>query len=108
MPAHFADLSEGRRRLLRLMREVHFGVIEDLEIRGGEPVFSPAPRVVREIKFGGENDPRPEAAVKDLTAKTQVTELFDSLTAIGDGTIGRLEVKHGIPFRMMLEALSRA
>jgi len=108
MPAQIATMSEGRRRLLRLMRELHFGVIEDLEIRGGEPVFSPAPRVVREIKFGGENDPRPEAAARDLAARTQVTELFDSLTAIGDGTIGRLEVKHGIPFRMMLEALSRA
>jgi hypothetical protein len=61
---------------------------------------------VREIKFGGENDPRPAAT--DLAAKIQVTELLDSLAAIGDGTIGRLEVKHGIPFRMRLEALSCA
>jgi len=108
MPAQIAGLSEGRRRLLRLMRELHFGSIEELEIRGGEPVFDPAPRVVREIKFGGEVDPRPGAAAKELAAKTQVTELLDSLTTIGDGTIGRLEVKHGIPFRMRLEALSRA
>jgi hypothetical protein len=108
MPAQIAELSDGRRRLLRLMRELHFGSIEELEIRGGEPIFDPAPRVVREIKFGGENDPRPEAAATDLAAKTQVTELLDSLTAIGDGTIGRLEVKHGIPFRMRLEALSCA
>lgn len=108
MPAQFADLSEGRRRLLRLMRELHFGSIEGLEIRGGEPVFDPAPRVVREIKFGGENEPRTDAATRQLAAKAQVTELLDSLTAIGNGTIGHLEVKHGIPFRMRLEALACA
>jgi len=105
--APVAHLSEGRRRLLRLMRELHFGSIEDLEVRDGEPVFEPAPRVVREIKFGSEKDPTPQTAARDLTAKIQVTELFDSLTSIGDGTIGRLEVKHGIPFRMTMEALPR-
>jgi hypothetical protein len=106
MPARVADLSEGRRRLLRLMQEIHFGSIEELEIRGGEPVFHPSPRVVREIKFGGDNSPRPETAAKDCAVKPQVAELLDSLTRIRDGTIGRLEVQHGIPFRMKLEDLT--
>jgi hypothetical protein len=105
MPARIVDLSEGRRRLLRLMQEIHFGSIEELEIRGGEPVFNPPPRVVREIMFGGENGPRPETAIKDFAVKVQVAELLDSLTRIGDGSIERLEVKHGIPFRMKLEDL---
>lgn len=48
------NLSDGRRRLLRLMQDINFGAIEELEIRGGEPMFSPPPRVVREIKFGGD------------------------------------------------------
>ena len=53
-----ASLSEARRRLIRLMQNINFGAIGDLEVRGGEPMFSPPPRVVREIKFGGENGPR--------------------------------------------------
>jgi len=105
VPPRLADLSESRRRLLRLMQEIHFGSIEDLEIRGGEPVFDPPPRVIREIKFGGDRSPRLQTTAKDFAAKPQVAELLDSLTRIRDGTIGRLEVQHGIPFRMKLEDL---
>lgn len=102
------NLSEGRRRLLRLMQDINFGAIEELEIRGGEPMFSPPPRVVREIKFGGENGPRSEVALTDFAVKSSVTELLHSLTKIGDGTVERLEVKHGVPFRMKLEEPLRA
>ena len=102
------NLSDGRRRLLRLMQDINFGAIEELEIRGGEPMFNPPPRVVREIKFGGENGPRPEAGSPDFALKSSVAELMHSLTQIGDGTIERLEVKHGVPFRMKVEEPMRA
>jgi hypothetical protein len=105
MPARIVDLSEGRGRLLRLMQEIHFGSIEELEIRGGEPIFNPPPRVVREIKFGGDNRFRPETAINDFAVKLQVAELLNLLTRIGDGSIERLEVQHRIPFRMKLEDL---
>jgi hypothetical protein len=47
------------------MQRLNFGRIENLHVRGGEPVFDPAPRVSKKLKIGGENDPRPEAACED-------------------------------------------
>lgn len=87
---------------MRLMQTVNFGAIEDLEIRHGEPVFSPPPRVVREIKLGGENGPRQELALSKFLLKRPVAEMLDLLTQVGDGTIERLEVQRGVPFRVTI------
>lgn len=95
-----STLSPARRRLLELMQELGFGHIENLVVRGGQPVFHPEPRVVYEVKFGGENGPRPERAAADFRLKTQHLELFEQLDALGDATIEKLEVKHGLPFRL--------
>ena len=60
------SLTAPRRRLVELMQQINFGRIEGLTLRGGEPVFDPAPRIVREVKFGGENGPRPERDSSDF------------------------------------------
>lgn len=100
IPMSKAALSPARRRLVELLQHVNFGRIEDLNVFEGEPVFDPPPRVMREIKFGGDNGPRAEAAAIDFALKSQVVELLQCLDRIGDGTIDVLEVKHGLPFRM--------
>ncbi len=98
-----ATLTSARRRLLEVMQFVNFGRIENLVVRGGEPSLVPLPRIVREVKFGGDNGPRPEAAAGDFKLKAQVVELFRELERLGDGTVEVLEVKHGLPFRLLLE-----
>jgi len=55
------------------------------------------------VKFCAENGPRPEAEKEDFALKAHVRELFDHMEAMGDGVIGCIEVKHGLPFRMILE-----
>ena len=102
-PMTKASLSAPRRRLLETMQRLNFGRIEDLEIRGGDPVFSPAPRLVQDIKLGGENGPRPELANADFVLKTQVAEFFDHLSRLGDGSVESIEVKHGLPFKLVME-----
>jgi len=102
------SLSGPRRGLLTLMQGLNFGRIEGLVVRSGEPVLDPAPRVVREVKFGAENGPRSELGAKDFTLKSQVVELFEHFDRLGDGTLERLEVKHGLPFRMIVEEQARA
>jgi hypothetical protein len=97
-----AALSPARRRLVELLQQLNFGRVEGLSVLDGDPVFDPPPRVVREVKFGGENGPRPEAAAPDFPLKSQVVELFRHFDEIGDGTIDVLEVKHGLPFRMVV------
>lgn len=98
-----ASLPPDRRRLLKQMQHINFGRIEGLVIANGQPVLDPPPRIVREIKFGGENGPRPEAAIEDFALKAQVVALFHSFDELGDGVIKVLEVKHGLPFRMAME-----
>ena len=49
-PTAFHDLSPDRARLVRLFQMINFGRIEELEIRNGEPRFSPT---VRARNHGG-------------------------------------------------------
>jgi hypothetical protein len=102
------SLSESKKHLLELMQELNFGRIEGLAVCNGDPVFEPSPRIIREFKFGGENGPRRESRIKDFALKTQVVELFEQLTTLGDGTVESLEIKHGLPFRMNLVEVVQA
>lgn len=77
-----------------------------LVIRQGEPVLDPPPKVVRDVKFGAENGPRPESDLNDFVLKAQVRDLFAQFDVMGNGTIRCLEVKHGLPFRMQVEEVS--
>jgi hypothetical protein len=84
------------------MQQLLFGRIENLVIRRGQPVFDPPPTVIREHKFGGENGPHPKLGADDFLLKEQVVDLFRQLDTLGDGVITVLEVKHGLPFRMLV------
>jgi len=97
-----SSLSPQRQHLLKVLQRINFGRIEALAFRSGEPVFSPTPRLHREIKFAGENGPRPELAAADFLLKQQVVELFDYFDQQRDGVVDVLEVKHGLPFRMIV------
>jgi len=97
------DLPPAGARLVELMQGINYGHIDGLAVRCGGPVLDPPPHVVREVKFGGENGPRPEAAKEDFALKAQVRDLFAQLEALGDGVIRCLEVKHGLPFKMTIE-----
>src|SRR5262249_60047132 len=81
------SLSEARRQLLELIQWVGFGRIENLCVRGGEPVLEPAPAFVREHKFGGENDPHPGLTATDFLLKAQVVDLFRQFDLIAAGLI---------------------
>ncbi len=95
--------SDSRQLLIRLMQQLNFGRIEGLAVRGGRPVFDPPPRIIREVKFGAENGPRPEAGRADFALKAQVRELFAQLEELGDGVVRCIEIQRGLPFRMIVE-----
>ena len=98
-----SSLTPSQQKLLAEMQRINFGRIFDLSVRDGQPVMDPPPRVVREIKFGGDNGPRPEAAKTDFTLKAQVRDLFAQLEALGNGVIPCIEIQRGLPFRMTVE-----
>jgi hypothetical protein len=96
-------LPAPHRRLIELMQRLNHGRIESLAIRNGGPAFDPPPRVVQDIKLGGENGPRPELQRDDFELRSQVTELFEHLARLGNGVVTVLEVKHGLPFKLVIE-----
>lgn len=102
-PRSKSDLSPNGSRLVELMQDINFGRIEGLVVEDGQPKFGPRLRVVREVKFGGENGPRPELGANDFLLKQQVIDLFPFFAELQNGVIECLEIKHGLPFRMAVE-----
>ena len=98
-----STLSPARAHAVTMMQSLGFGTIYGLHVRNAEPIFTPPPRVVREIKFGGDNGPHAMTTAEDFLLKQQVRDFFAQLDAIGTGIILSLEVKHGLPFRMTIE-----
>lgn len=99
----FSQLSAPRQALVRLFQSINFGYVEGLDVRGGEPVFSPAPTVFVEVKLDAANEPRPEVALADFELGAEVTRLVKQLDALGDGFIARIDVRYGIPRRALIE-----
>ena len=93
---------EGR-LLIEMMQSMNFGRIEQLCVRGGKLIMSPPPRVVRDVKIGGENGSRPEANLSDFALKKEVVELLGQIACLNNATIHSIEIKHGLPFKMAVE-----
>lgn len=84
---------------LDLIRRICFGRIEGLAVRNGRPALDPPPRIVREIKLGTVAE---QSDISDFASKPQVRELFVLFEAIGDGIVDCVEVRHGLPFRVVI------
>ena len=63
------DLSPGTQRLVLLMRHMGYGRIENLRLQGGDPLFSPPPRVIRKKKLGTSSVLDPPALGHDFVLK---------------------------------------
>ncbi len=93
-------LSPGRKRLIELMQEINYGRIENLQIRGGEPVFDPPPTVLRHFLFGKENGQNPCRANDDFALKKKVTEMFEIFDREQWLFVRELIIDDGLPLRM--------
>jgi hypothetical protein len=98
-----ASLSPQKKRLVELMQSLNYGRIEQLVVRDGEPIFDPPPQILREFKPGGDNARRPEAQLDDFELKREVLEFLNHLDHLGNATIRLVEVKHGLPFKALVE-----
>ncbi len=99
-----SSLSTPQQRLLEAMQKTNYGRIEGICVRGGQPVFDPLPRIVKDVKLGtGENGARSELDSGDFALKREHIELFEQLRRLGDGTIECLVIKGGLPFLLTLE-----
>ncbi len=99
----FTQLSSARQVLVRLLQSINFGYLEHLDVRGGEPVFNPAPTVFVEVKLDTGNEPRPESDLADFELGIEVIRLLEQLDELGDGYVERIDVRYGIPRRALIE-----
>jgi hypothetical protein len=98
-----ASLSPNRQRLIEAMQQLNFGRIEGLEVYDGDPTFSPPPKLIQDIKLGADNGPRAELVREDFVLRAQVVELFEHLHRVGNGTIAAIDVRYGLPIRLVVE-----
>lgn len=101
-----SSLTPSQQMLLTEMQRVNFGRLEGLRVREGKLIMSPPPRVIRDVKIGGENGRRSEASLQDFALKKEVVELLVQIAHLNNATIHRIEVKHGLPFKMTIEEVS--
>jgi hypothetical protein len=97
-----SSLSAPRQQLLRLMQELQFGTIEILIIVGAEPTFAPPPKIIREIKLGSDVAAWPIVNGGDFSLKREVTDLFAQFDAFSEETAVTIEVRHGLPVRLIV------
>ena len=95
-------LSGPRKRLLELIQRYDFCRIEHLEVRGGEPTFNPGPHVTEEFRLGSKSTPRSEFK-DDFQLPAPVIELFERLSHVGNGWVAVIEIRHGLPVRLIVE-----
>ena len=100
-----SKLSFARRNLLTLLREIGFGYIENLLVKQGEPVLEPLPRIMRDVKLKRRDDVGGNWIGDDFVLKEEMIELFVHLERLCDGTVARVEVRHGVPFRILIEGI---
>jgi hypothetical protein len=98
-----SGLSAACKQLLRVMQENPFSRIEQLTVDCGQPRFGSTTKIIAEMKFGACDGPRSEAVLADFVLKKEHIELFRQFDHIGSGVILALEVKGGLPFRMIRE-----
>jgi hypothetical protein len=82
--------------LVQLCIDLRYGRIDGLHIRGGLPVFDPAPQVIRTVKFGGPEEACPPTLAQVLS-KPQTQALLRELSRVEGGCILRLEVRDSQP-----------
>jgi len=99
-----SELSAPRQALVRLCQAIDYGQILGLQVRDREPLFNPAPALLRDIKLDAECGDRPESELADFALCSEVCRLFERLDQLHTGCIQRVEVRAGIPRRVLIES----
>lgn len=100
----FSDLSVPRQAFLRRCQRIGFGRIESLEVRDSEPVFGSQTQAFIDLKLDRDEHSRLEQDLGDFVVRVEIQRLFSKLDAIRNGVVEHLEVRAGIPRRIVFKA----
>jgi hypothetical protein len=82
---------------------VNFGHILNVAIENGDPVFHPEPLVMLDVKLDADEGERQEADLPDFALRDEVRRLMARLDQLKNGRIERIEVRSGVPRRVVIE-----
>jgi hypothetical protein len=83
---------------------MNYGSIQDLTVRNREPILTDAPTLVlADLKLDAVDGPRLEAALTDFVLSVELVRLMLLLDRIGEGKISRIEIRVGVPRRVVFE-----
>jgi hypothetical protein len=102
--SRLSELSAPRQALVRLCQSIDFGEILNLQVRDSEPVFNPLPTLLLDIRLDADSGGRPEFELADFGLCHEVCRLLDRLDQMHSGRVQRIEVRAGIPRRVVIEA----
>lgn len=100
----FLQLSPGRQALVRILQAINFGELQGIEVRDADPIFDGRSRLILDAKLDKEEIPRRELDLPDFALSTEVLRLMSRLDQVKNGTIQRLEVRAGLPRRLVFES----
>jgi hypothetical protein len=103
-----STLSPARRRVIELMQDVHFGTIENLRIRSGEPQFEPPPLGTRDFVLGKFERGHPARVLSDFHLKDALVDLFELFDREQNIDIDRLTIQAGLPLRVRVRVTAAA
>ena len=103
----FSFLSSERKTFVRAGQQLNFGWITNLLVQRGEPVFGSETRTRVNLKLDGDNGPRPEIELADFALSSELVKFFVQLQTIGDGVIDEVEIRAGLPRRIVFTPPSR-
>lgn len=100
----FSQLSPRRQALVRLCQRVNFGQIEKLHVENAEPAFESETVALVDEKLDAGEMPRPESELADFELPAELCRLMTRLDEIKNGRIERIEVRAGLPRRVLFES----
>jgi hypothetical protein len=104
----FSGASAARRAFIQQCQRLGRGTIERLEVRDCEPAFGPKTEVFRDLKLDGNDIARTERDLCDFALCKEILLLFSTLDSIRNGAIEHIEVRAGVPRRIIFKAADPA
>ena len=93
-----SSVAHDEQLVIDAMRDLGWGRIENLPIRGGVPRMTRDTKVLRRVRVGRHDGPRwTTSARRDRKPHQQHQKFLDACRGIGDGVLERIEVADGLP-----------
>lgn len=95
-------VSAERQTFVRECQRIDHGKIIGLVVRDAEPIFVESTEVLIDFKLDADESLRPEQRLLDYVLPAELVRLFCKLDAIREGLIEHVEVRTGIPRRIIV------